>query len=71
VAFPHWSIHKLPPATRTGFTASRGAARRPLTVPSAPTLAELEHELRIAARAGSTGAGVDAGRHPHTEQLAR
>jgi hypothetical protein len=57
VAFPGWSIHRVPPATGTGFTASRKLPGGRSQSLSAPTLAELEYELRIAVRAGPT-AGV-------------
>jgi len=60
VAFPHWSIHRVPPATGTGFTARRGLPDGRSQSLYAPTLAELEHQLWIAARAGPTDAGVDA-----------
>lgn len=63
VTFPHWSIHRVPVATGTGFTASRGLPDGRSQSLYAPTLAELEYELWIAARAGPTGAGVDADRH--------
>jgi hypothetical protein len=63
VAFPHWSIRRVPPATGTGFTASRGLPDGRSQSLYAPTLAELEYELWIAARAGPTGAGADADRH--------
>jgi hypothetical protein len=52
VAFPHWSIRRVPPATGTGFTASRGLPDGRSQSLYAPTLAELEYELWIAARAG-------------------
>lgn len=63
VAFPHWSIHRVPPATGTGFTASRGLPDGRSQSLHAPTLAELEHELWTASRTGPTGADVDADRH--------
>jgi hypothetical protein len=70
VAFPHWSIHQVA-GHGTGFTALRGLPSGRSQVLHAPTLAELEYELRIAARAGPTGAGVAADRQHHTEQLTR
>ena len=63
VAFPHWSIHRVPPATGTGFTASRGLPDGRSQSPHAPTLAELEYELWIATRAGPTDVGMDADHH--------
>ncbi|HEY1346765.1 MAG TPA: hypothetical protein VGF54_17385 [Streptosporangiaceae bacterium] len=62
VAFPRWSIHRVAPGKGTGFTACRGLPDGRSQSLYAPTLAELEYELRIAARAGATGAGVDADR---------
>jgi hypothetical protein len=71
VAFPRWSIHRMAPGRGTGFTACRGLPGGRSQSLSAPTLAELEHELWIAARAGPTGAGAGAGRQHQTEQLGR
>jgi hypothetical protein len=71
VAFPRWSIDRVPPGKGAGFIARRrlpGARSQSLY---APTLAEREYELRIAARVGPTGSGVDAGRQHHTDRLAR
>jgi hypothetical protein len=62
VAFPHWSIHRVAPSKGNGFTARRGLPGGRSQSVSAPTLAELEHELWIVTRAGPTGAGADAGR---------
>ena len=71
VAFPHWSIQRVAPSNGTGFTACRGLPGGRSQSLYAPTLAELEYQLCIATRAGPPGAGVDAGRQHHTEQLAR
>jgi hypothetical protein len=71
VAFPHWSIHQVAVGKGTGFTARRGLPGGRSQVLHAPTLAELEYELRIATRAGPAGAGVAADRQHHTEQLTR
>jgi hypothetical protein len=60
VAFPRWSIHRVPPPQGTGFTACRGLPGGRSQYLYAPTLAELEHELWIATRAGPTGPAVDA-----------
>jgi len=57
MTFPGWSIHRVPPATGTGFTARRELPGGHSQSLSALTLAELEYELRIAVRAGPT-AGV-------------
>jgi hypothetical protein len=67
VAFPHWSIDQVAGGQGTGFTAYRGLPGGRSQVLYAPTLAELEYELRIAPRAAPTGAGVAAGRQHHTE----
>jgi hypothetical protein len=50
VAFPHWSIHQVAVGHGTGFTARRGLPGGGSQVLHAATLAELEYELRIAAR---------------------
>jgi len=62
MAFPRWSIHRVAPGAGTGFTAWRGLPGGRSQSLHAPTLAELEYELRIAARAGPTGAGAGADR---------
>jgi hypothetical protein len=67
MAFPHWSIHQMAVGKGNGFTARRGLPGGRSQVLHAPTLAELEYELRIAARAAPTGAGVAADRQPYTE----
>lgn len=66
VAFPRWSIHRMPPSQGAGFTACRGLPGGRSQSLYAPTLAELEHELWIAARVGPAGAAVDGGLHRHT-----
>lgn len=71
VAFPDWSIHRVAPSNGTGFTACRRLPDGRTQSLYAPTLAELEHELRIAARAGPTDPAVDDSRQHHTEQPAR
>jgi len=68
VAFPHWSIHQVAVGQGTGFAARRGLPGGRSQVLHAPTLAELEYELRIAARAAPAGAGVPPDRQPHTER---
>jgi len=52
VAFPHWSIDRVPPGKGAGFTACRRLPGGRSQSLYAPTLAELEYELRIAARLG-------------------
>jgi hypothetical protein len=71
VAFPRWSIDRVPPGKGGGFTARRGLLGGRSQSLHAPTLAELEYGLWMAARAGPTGSGVDAGRQHHTDRLAR
>jgi hypothetical protein len=71
VAFPYWSIDRVPPGEGGGFTARRRLLDGRSQSLHAPTLAELEHGLWIAARAGPTGSGVDAGRQRHADRLAR
>jgi hypothetical protein len=66
-AFPHWSIHQVAVGQGTGFTARRGLPGGRSQVLNAPTLAELEYELRIATRAAPTGAGVAIDRQRYTE----
>jgi hypothetical protein len=71
VAFPRWSIERVPPGEGAGFTACRALPGGRSQSLYAPTLAELECGLRVAARVGPTGSGVDAGRQHHTDRLAR
>jgi hypothetical protein len=71
VAFPYWSIGRVPPGKGAGFTARRRLPDGRAQSLSAPTLAELEYEIRIAARVGPAGSGMDAGRQHHTDRLAR
>ena len=70
VAFPHWSIDRVPPGKGAGFTARRRLPDGRSQSLYAPTLAELEYGLRIAARVSPTGSGVDAGRQHHADRLA-
>jgi len=71
VAFPRWSIDRAPPGQGAGFTACRGLPDGRSQSLYAPTLAELEYGLRVAARVGPTGSGVDADRQHHTDRLTR
>ena len=68
VAFPRWSIDRVPPGKGGGFTARRGLLDGRSQSLYAPTLAELEYGLWMAARVGPTGSGVDAGRQHHTNR---
>ena len=52
VAFPRWSIDRVPPGKGGGFTARRGLLDGRSQSLYAPTLAELEYGLWMAARAG-------------------
>ena len=71
VAFPHWSIDRAPPGKGAGFTARRRLPDGRSQSLIARTLAELEYELRIAARVGPAGSGVDAGRQHRADRPAR
>jgi hypothetical protein len=57
VAFPDWSIRSVQRGEGGGFTARRRLEDGGLQSLFAPTLAELEHELRLAQARGQDEGG--------------
>jgi hypothetical protein len=55
VAFPDWSIRPVRSGDSAGFTARRGLEGGGSQLLFAPTLAELEHELRRLAQTRGEG----------------